>query len=222
MRFAPLIFLLFFVTSCSRARVMREAPPILYKSKPCIMIDPGHGGEDFGTHSAKPPRYQEKVLNLATAQYLKNYLQQMGYKTIMTRTTDTFVSLKKRAEMANQDRPTLFVSIHYNSAPSTKAEGVEIYYYRSKDGRSEESKLLAKNILDHVLLQTGAKSRGVKHGDFAVIREAEVPAILIEGGFLTNNQEMQRIKETAYMKKIAQGIAMGVQQHLAGCSLQGK
>jgi N-acetylmuramoyl-L-alanine amidase len=181
-----------------------------------IVIDAGHGGKDFGTHSLITPKYQEKFLTLSTAHMLKNYLQQLGYKVSMTRNEDVFVPLPKRASFANEQNTTLFVSVHYNSAPNKEAEGIEVYYYRSEENkeRSKQSQLLAKSILDHVILATQARSRGVKHGNFAVIRETTMPAVLIEGGFLTNTNEMQKIKDAVYLKQLALGIAQGIQDYL--------
>lgn len=191
-------------------------PPAKELNKSIIIIDAGHGGEDFGAHSNSRPHYQEKHLNLATARLLKTYLAQQGYKTIMTRSDDCFIGLDERAQFANEKKPTLFVSVHYNSAPSKEAHGIEVYFYRSEQDkkRTKESRLLAECVLDSVLDHTKAKSRGVKHGDFAVIRETKMPAILIEGGFLTNDQEMQRIKDPAYLKKLAWGIAQGIHSYL--------
>lgn len=198
------------------------SPPLPQKNKDnqkyLIVIDPGHGGEDFGTHSNTLPHYQEKHLNLSTANLVNTYLSQLGYKTVMTRTNDRFIALDKRAEFANNKKPDLFVSVHYNSAPSKEAEGIEVYFYRSEQDkkRTKESKLLAQCVLDDVIDNTSAKSRGVKHGNFAVIRETNMPAILIEGGFLTNDREMEKIKDPVYIKKLAWGIAKGINCYLNG------
>lgn len=182
-----------------------------------IIIDPGHGGDDYGTHSLGTPKYHEKYLNMSTAQLVKRFLQQQGYQVIMTRTDDTFVSLDDRAAFANKLNPRLFVSIHYNSAPSRDAEGIEVFYYRLSEDKSRvtKSKELARTILSRTTQNTQANSRGVKHGNYAVIRETTMPAVLIEGGFLTNEAEMNKIKTPAYMKQIALGIAQGIQDYLA-------
>ena len=193
-------------------------PPFLKKpsKKAVIVIDAGHGGEDFGTHSLIAPKYQEKHLTLATANMLEKFLHELGYTTIMTRTSDVFMALDKRAVFANEKKPLLFISVHYNSAPSKQAEGVEVYFYKSEENkdRSTDSKALALSVLRYVIKETQAKSRGIKHGNFAVIRETNMPAILIEGGFLTNESEMLKLKDAAYLKKVAWGIALGVQHYL--------
>ncbi len=189
-------------------------PPLIQKS--FIMIDPGHGGHDVGTQSISKPRYQEKSLNLVTAKFVRGYLQQLGYRVVMTREDDQFVSLDKRALVANEQKPALFVSIHYNSAPSAEAQGVEVFFYQSKEQKSrmQKSKRLAQSILKNVLAQTQAKSRGVKHGNYAVIRETAMPAVLIEGGFVTNEAELQQLKDPNYLKKIAWGIVRGIDEYV--------
>lgn len=191
------------------------SPPVVSKpiQKPLVVVDAGHGGEDFGTKASSQPRCYEKNLNLSTAHMLKNFLQQMGFQVVMTRDDDIFVSLGDRAQIANRLKPILFVSVHYNSAPNEKASGIEVFYYDSdKDNRrTESSKKLAQAVLDHVIDNTKAKSRGVKHGNLAVIRETNMPAILVEGGFLTNESETQKLRDSQYLKGLAWGIAQGIQ-----------
>lgn len=179
-----------------------------------IVVDAGHGGDDAGAESTN---YSEKNLNLATARLVRIYLQQLGYRTSMTRNADFFVPLDKRASFANSQNPSLFVSLHYNSAPSKSAEGIEIYYYQSKQEphRSRESKRLADLVLNKVILNTAAKSRGIRDGNFAVIRETNMPAILIEGGFLTNDKEVQRIKNPNYLKQLAWGVVQGIDDYIS-------
>lgn len=184
--------------------------------KALIIIDPGHGGKDLGAYSQKIPKYQEKFLTLSTAFMLKEYLTQMGYAVLMTRAEDVFVTLPNRAAFANKRQPQLFVSLHYNSAPNREAEGIEIFYYRSDTdkNRSKQSMTLAQKILKGMLANTEARSRGVKHGNLAVIRETNMPAVLVEGGFLTNADEIVKLKDGAYLKKIAWGIAQGIHDYL--------
>lgn len=181
-----------------------------------IVIDAGHGGKDDGTQSVDKPKFLEKHLTLTTAKMLNTYLQGYGYRTYMTREDDTFIPLSKRAELANEKDTHLFVSVHYNAAENRNAKGIEVYYYNSDkdEERTKNSKQLASTILDDVIIETKAKSRGVKHGNFAVIRETKMPAILIEGGFMTNEDEMDNIKNASYMKKIAWGIAQGIKKYL--------
>lgn len=184
------------------------------RTVPLIVIDAGHGGDDEGTVSPTKPSYKEKFLTLSTARLLNQYLLQMGYKTKMTRDQDVFIPLKTRSDMANSAEPTLFVSVHYNSAPSKEAHGIEVFYYSAENPRSKASKELASYALQGIIEKTNAKSRGVKAGNYAVIRETTMPAILIEGGFLTNQDELQKIKDPTYLKRLAFGIAQGIDQYI--------
>lgn len=190
-------------------------PPLREKNE-LVVIDAGHGGDDVGTQSISKPRYQEKSLNLVTAKFLRQYLKQMGFRVAMTRNDDRFIALDKRAEFANKKKAALFISVHYNSAPSAEARGVEVFYYQSKENRARTlaSKHLANDVLKSILRATQAPSRGVKHGNFAVIRETEIPAILVEGGFVTNEEDLKNLKDPAYLKKLAWGMAEGIQEYL--------
>lgn len=211
-------------------QVCMQAPPFVVIDAPqhmvkpdyrrVIMIDPGHGGQDFGTQSLVKPIYTEKNLNLTTARMLQDYLKQMGYETYMTRYDDTFISLDKRAQLANDKNVDLFVSVHYNAAPNAKAEGIEVFYYRidKSQDRVQTSKILADSVLTHLIEATHAKSRGVKHGNLAVIRKTNMPAILVEGGFLTSESELAKLKDPAYLKTVAWGIAQGVHAYVQASS----
>ena len=220
------IILVAISSSCSPNRIPFEQPLFQETPEPCvvppralsplIMIDPGHGGEDQGTLSLIKPAYQEKSLTLATAKLLQGYLQKLGYRTKMTRTDDVFVSLPLRSKFANDANAAFFVSVHYNSAPSKEAHGIEVFYYKSETDlrRMNASKDLATEVLGQVLAMSKAKSRGVKAGNFSVIRETKMPAILIEGGFLTNAEELEKIKNPQYLKMLAWGIAQGVDRYI--------
>jgi N-acetylmuramoyl-L-alanine amidase len=203
------------------ARVAKKAPakkplpikPIVEK-KPLIMLDPGHGAFDQG---AKSFGCEEKNLCLLTALHLKDILIDRGYRIEMTRTQDAFVSLEKRTEIANMSRCELFVSVHYNAARSQDASGIEVFYTEGSGGsRSAHSKRLAHSVLNRLVQETGAKSRGVKVGNFHVIRETKMPAILVEGGFMTHPVEGKLLTSLEYIHQIAEGIAEGVDRYVKG------
>jgi N-acetylmuramoyl-L-alanine amidase len=183
-----------------------------FAPKPLIIIDAGHGGSDEG---AKVQSVLEKRINLTTALLAKKHLELLGYRVILTRSRDIFVSLPKRAAIANKAKGVLFISIHFNSCPNQNAKGIEIYYYEAKDQqRVRASKRLANNILYEIVDQTAAASRGVRKGNLAVLRETTMPAILVEGGFMTNQDERFLLKDRKYLDKIARGISLGVQKFL--------
>ena len=221
MRFG-LLALFFILQGCSHANMsstyypkaqgskssVSHIAPIPRENAWTIVIDPGHGGSDLGRHDTQ---LEEKALNLKTALMVRNELARRGYKVVMTRGRDVAVPLEQRAALANRVRADLFVSIHYNAAPQPTAEGIEVFYYaKAESKRRAASKKLATMALDKLIRATGAVSRGVKDGNYCVIRQTEMPAILIEGGFMTHQKESQKITELAYQKKIALAIAEAI------------
>ncbi len=193
--------------------VARDAPVVPVGRKGLIVIDAGHGGDDFGTYSVDKPTLHEKDLALSTAKLVKVYLEERGYRVALTRQSDFFVPLKTRAHFANDIQATLFVSVHYNSAPNREAKGIEIFYYGEGDDvkRRTASKNFASTVLSALIAKTKGGNRGVRHGNFAVIRETTMPAILVEAGFMSNQEEMTRLRDPLYEQRIAQAIAQGRQ-----------
>ena len=174
MRMRHLVLFFVFCISClfpgfaavAEKPVFRAAqiPPVF--SAATIIIDPGHGGMDRGAR-ANSPFCEEKRICLQTARLVKKYLDQLGYRVIMTRITDVFVPLSRRVEVAEQANASLFVSIHYNASRSPNAEGIEVFYCDSKEKkqRTTASKKLADSILARLIRRTSAVSRGVKKGN---------------------------------------------------------
>jgi len=182
------------------------------QEKPIIMLDAGHGGKDEGT---RVRNLVEKQLTLRTAYLTKSCLEKLGYRVIMTRARDIFLPLGTRVKLANKRPNSLFVSIHYNSAKSLVAKGVEVYYYGKGDlKRKEASKQMAQILLAEMVSESGASSRGIKQGNFQVIREILTPAVLIEAGFITNSDERNLIAQEAYLAKLAKGIALGIDKYV--------
>lgn len=181
-----------------------------------VVIDAGHGGRDRGA-KASSPFCEEKRLCLSAARKVKKYLDQLGYRVAMTRSSDAFLSLGKRVEIAQQAGGDLFISIHFNASRNPSAKGIEVFFYDSPDDRirSQSSKRLASLVLPHLTKRTQAPSRGVKKGNFYVIRETKMPAILVEGGFLSNPGERALLKDPEYQEKIARAIADGVHAYFA-------
>lgn len=181
---------------------------------PTIVIDAGHGGTDLGARG-RMPYCEEKKICLQTARLVRKYLDQLGYHVVMTRTTDAFIPLPKRVEIAQQASCAAFVSIHFNSSRNETAHGIEVFFSPSKEekARSQASKKLAESVLSRLIRRTSAQSRGVKTGNFYVIRETSMPAVLVEGGFLSNPVERSQLKTQDYQEKIARGIADGIDQY---------
>jgi len=169
-----------------------------------VVIDPGHGGHDKGGHYGK---VYEKHLALDTAYRLESNLRSMGYRTVMTRRSDQFISLPARCKMANSHRNAIFVSVHYNSTWKSHVSGIETFYY------SGSGKQLASYVQRGMLRYTRAEDRGIKFGRFYVIRNTKMPAILVEGGFISNSTERGRLKSAYFREAVARGIAEGIQRY---------
>lgn len=203
--------------SCASHRVQDpDAVAVRQKRSPVIIIDPGHGGPSIGTKRTAPPLIIEKNLTLECSLRVRDYLQKKGYIVRLTRTKDEEVSLQKRASLAHQWGGSFFVSIHFNHAPNPRAHGIEIFYY---DGRKSgpllvQSRRLASTILDAVLAGTKAQSRGVRGGDYCVLRENRLPAVLIEGGFFSNLAEAKKLANSRYIDTLARSIAEGIDRYV--------
>ena len=204
------VFLSLFLTTFSFAA--EKYQQTASAMKPLVILDAGHGGVDEG---AKVRSFQEKKVTLLTTLLTKKHLEELGYRVVLTRSRDHYISLPKRVSIANKTQASLFVSIHFNAARSVSAQGVEVFYCNSNEmWRSRASERLARCVLFRIIDQTDAISRGVKQGNLHVIRETQMPAILVEGGFITNQDERNKLKDRSYLDRIAVGIAKGVDQYL--------
>jgi N-acetylmuramoyl-L-alanine amidase len=169
-----------------------------------VVIDAGHGGHDNGGQWG---RVYEKHLALDTAYRLESKLKSLGYQTVMTRRSDYFISLPQRVNMANRYRNAIFVSIHYNYTWKQQVSGLETFY------SSQEGQRLAQLVQSNLIRRTRTVDRSAKYARFYVIRNATMPAILVEGGFVSNANERNRMKSGWFRESIAQGIADGIQRY---------
>ena len=143
-----------------------------------IVIDPGHGGKDPGAVYAG---YKEKDIVLPIALYLGGFLSNMA-NCVYTRTADVYVPLRDRVFIANSVKADMFISIHVNASPKHNAKGEEIWIYPG----STKSAKLANSIATYIDEIVPGRFRGVKEGNFYVLRKTKMPAVLIEVGFLDN------------------------------------
>jgi N-acetylmuramoyl-L-alanine amidase len=203
-------------------------PPLTFHTNGVIVIDPGHGGSNSGTHSVLDGRL-EKEFTLDLALRLKPLLEAEGWKVFLTRTEDTDVSLSNRVAFAQEQQADLFISLHFNSgAPDTKQAGLETYCITPTGEPSTvtrnfadpwdesvpdnafdpENLLLAVRIHSALLHGTAMQDRGVRRARFiGVLRNQSRPAILIEAGYLSNPDEATRIETGAYRQKLAEVLA---------------
>jgi N-acetylmuramoyl-L-alanine amidase len=167
-----------------------------------VVIDAGHGGYDRGGIPGQ--RVSEKDMTLDVARRLKSVLVASGYRVVMTRDSDVFIPLGTRCAIANSNRNAIFVSVHFNSATRGGASGIETYFY------SRDSLALASAIHHYVVGGAPSGSRGVRRRGYYVLRKTNIPAVLVECGFLTNPTEAGYAQNASYRQKLAEEIAAGV------------
>jgi len=192
--------------------------------RPIIIIDPGHGGNDEG---ATGYDLKEKDLALDVAMRLEGQLQKSGHTTVLTRRTDVYVPLPDRVNIANQYDHSLFVSIHFNQSRGTPASGVETYYAYQKLSpdfmwtgmnllitpstlQLSQGKDLAGAIQNSIAGSVPVINRGVKAATLFVISNVRNPAVLVEGGFVSNSFDAQQLKNLDYRDRLAAAIADGI------------
>jgi N-acetylmuramoyl-L-alanine amidase len=206
-----------------------------------IMLDPGHGGHDPGMQNARLG-LTEKTLTLDTVQRLKKLLEAQGFKVRLTRDSDRNLArgkandLRARVDAAAEAAADLFISVHYNSVESgaDRVTGIEVYtltpqfqFSHSDPGRADSTVGIANlgNRYDHwnallgytlhreLVTKLKASDRGLKRGRLAVLRLAPCPAVLVEAGFLSNDEEAKKIATPAYRQQVAEAIADAVRQY---------
>ena len=181
--------------------------------KKVIMLDAGHGGSDPGAIGELDGKsVYEKDLTLSITYKVKAILEQKGYTVSMTRTGDTLPTLAERPAQANEEGCALFASIHINSATSKEAYGTEVFWSEenNEDDYNITSEKFAENVLSSMLKYMKSYNRGVRMANWAVIRRSQMPAVLIEVGFISNEDELKKMCSDEYQNKTAHGIAEGI------------
>ncbi len=172
-----------------------------------VAIDAGHGGKDTG--AIGPTGLPEKDVVLDVAQRVREALVTSGVRVIMTRETDTSVELQDRPRVARQQGATVFVSIHANASTRPASNGSETYYL------SPQSQVLAQLVQEELTRVPNLAPRGVKTANFLVLRESDVPAVLVEVAYVSNVDEEARLRQHMFRQRLAEAIARGVQRFLA-------
>ena len=168
-----------------------------------VVIDPGHGGLDSG---ALWYGTEEKNVTLPVSKLIRKELVARGIKNVvMTRDEDVILSLSERARFSNQQDKPIFVSIHFNANVDTSVTGIESYVMPNAD----KSRELGESI-GVKLKAMGRRYLGVKTYNLKVLRETDHPAIVIEGGFLSNRGENWLVRTDDYQRKLAAAIAEGI------------
>ena len=176
-----------------------------------IVIDPGHGGYDPG--KVAPDGTEEKGINLNIALKLQGYLEQGGAVVFDTRIDDEVSNNKKREDLKNrvqigEDFGDLFISIHQNSFPKSSVKGAQVFYNK----KSEESKRLAIAIQKRLkeVVDTSNDRVAKAEAAYYILKKINVPAVIVECGFLSNSVEKEKLLSQEYQEKIAWAIYMGI------------
>ncbi|NNL86391.1 MAG: N-acetylmuramoyl-L-alanine amidase [Myxococcales bacterium] len=215
-----------------------------------VVVDPGHGGRDPGAIGIG--RRKEKDVTLAVSQELRRELQERGFRVIMTREDDRWLSLEERTAIAEGHGAALFVSVHANAAPNKRAHGIETYYLDRASRRqtlrvaahengttparldalqktlaslrvseaAQVSSGLATNLHETLVHGMGVSAGsvtdlGVKRGPFQVLFLTQIPAVLVEVGFLTHPGESKRLANPDYRRALGVHLARGVERYWA-------
>jgi N-acetylmuramoyl-L-alanine amidase len=193
-----------------------------------ICLDPGHGGKDPGNQVGSS---QEKKFTLLLSQELQAQLKRAGWKVNLTRSRDDFVELPSRPDIARRRKSDLFISLHFNSVPASASsvKGAEVYCLTPAGAPStnaggegggagsflgnrynDENMFLAYQIQRTLTQRVPSEDRGVHRARFWVLRDAAMPAVLVEAGFLSHPLEGQRISTPAYRRQLASAIVDGL------------
>ncbi len=192
-----------------------------------IAIDAGHGGADPGAISQNEA-VLEKDVNLAIAVKLQGYLQEAGYTVVMTRTEDEDLAgdtdgrrktadMKERIRVIEEAKSDLMISIHQNSFPEEKYHGPQVFF----QSHSEEAAGLAMLVQGelNVFSAPGNSRQAKSGGDYYILKNAPMTAILVECGFVSNPEEAALLKSDSYQRKIAWGIYSGMEKYLQSAGL---
>ncbi len=199
-----------------------------------VVLDFGHGGDDHGAIGCNG--VTEKIVTHAVGQKVKRLLEQNGIPVYLTRTKDQTVPLNKRTQFANAKNASLFVSIHANAAANKNAQGIETFCAHPKllsctagACNAENAKrahanglngcFLAQSVHTTVLnnvrsVNPGVKDRKLKHAVSQVLAGTQIPATLIELGFVSNCAEAAKLNDSRYQMKLAEGIVEGILKYL--------
>lgn len=178
-----------------------------------IVLDAGHGGIDPGTLRGNV--YEKNINYNVINIYAEEYFKDSDIKVYYTRRTDTKIALQTRADFAAKVGADLFISFHVNANSSSAVNGTSVYYSKSNNTVATsglKSSILATTVVNHLSEAWGTKNRGILTDKFVVIHNNSVPAILVECGFITNDKDFAKIKDTSYQKKAAEALYNAVSE----------
>lgn len=230
-----LLIFLGIILICSETLQANPKKPIFAKQKKTIVIDPGHGGHDKG--ALGPEGAFEKNVTLELARMVAAELENT-YRVILTRTDDYFLNIPSRTSMANHAKADLFISIHAGGSFLHQVSGITLYFFNEisesvltpdadpskpletinhqsfwsdiQNRHQKSSKILAKLLLNHISEQTIFKKSEILGAPLMVLEGADMPAVCLEIGYITNPAEEKSLQDTSVLSNIAQGIRNGI------------
>lgn len=224
-----------FTVSAGRA-VSATPPKTAAKAKPLVVLDAGHGGKDPG--AIGPSGLKEKVVTLEIALKLRELLAARGLRVLLTRSDDTFISLQRRAEIANEAKADLFISIHANASRNKEAMGSQVFIYnREASSRQaaeaarlenqdanyleiikddlrqaihEEASITAGGLVSQHIETVGLTAKQIERAPFFVLAKSHMPSILVETAFISNATEEGKLRSRAFCHRLAEVVDRGV------------
>lgn len=210
-------------TSPSATPSPTKTPDSFLTGEKIIVIDAGHGGSDPGAQSSfDGTKYIEKNINLAVAKKVRDILAANGVNVQMTRSGDTYPTLTDRSDLANELGAAMFISIHSNAIENNEGvSGIEVFYSstNNSDRYGITSKELATDIYKNLIKNTQASERGVKTEQHVVTRTCQMPAVLVELGFITNKEEAKKLMDSSYQDLLASAIASAALDNLSSIKI---
>lgn len=182
-----------------------------------VILDAGHGGWDPGKIGTGGD--DEKNINLIVMEKLQQYLEQGGATVFVTRATDEALGQAKRSDMAerkkiaNENSGDILVSIHQNAFPSSGVKGAQVFYHKSSENGKKLAELVQESLKANVNSEN--KRQAKQNSDYYILRTTEIPAVIVECGFLSNPGEEALLNDGAYQDKLAWAIYLGIIEYFS-------
>ncbi len=216
---ACLLISSFFLARAGAAFVAAQAAD---SSKPCIVLDAGHGGADPGKVGCND--VLEKDLNLTIVYKLKTLFENKGFRVVLTRTDDNVLAddnsknvkvedLKNRVALITETMPVMTICIHQNSFPDASVSGPQVFFY----DQSAQGKVIAETIQNslNTILEPPKPRVSKSNNDYYILKKTPTPTVIVECGFLTNEEEAAKLVDEAYQEKLARAIFQGACEYLS-------
>lgn len=189
----------------------------------CVVLDAGHGGEDPGKIGVN--QEEEKDINLAIVNFIKEDLESTGVKVVLTRESDAGLyvdsssnkkieDMNKRCEIMNESQASLAVSIHQNSYHEESVKGPQVFYYTASEKGKQAAELIQKQF-DSVIGAENNTRQAKANDNYYLLLHTEIPVIICECGFLSNWEEAQKLVQEDYQKQVSAAISDGIREYLS-------